>query len=445
MISRRRLLALGGAGLAAATGGRLLQAGLAPEGAQTPKPLPRPGDWPAVRREFAFAEAAAPKIPLNAANLTPPLGRVQQAYAEASARLAADVSFHHRALFLQTELARLRGLLAQHLGLADGRDVALVRNTSEANATVVNGFDFAPDDEVVLWDHNHHSNNRSWGYRRARRPFVCRVVQLPEQPRSEQELIEPFLAALTPRTRVVSFSELSNISGLRLPAAALCKAIHAARPEVFVHVDGAQTWGATALDLRAMDCDSYSSSAHKWLMGPRELGILYLRPERAEQVQPHTLGYDYEFNYPEAGLPKGAARFECLGQRNDALFPALSSALEFHLALGPAAIEARIHALGKSLRQQLRAAGFELRTPEDERFALGISVIKIPEPAKAVAAFRNLYEQHGLYAAYVHDNHVLCEVPVPVEGEPPLAIRLCSHVYNSEADLISATEALRGG
>jgi len=50
-----------------------------------------------------------------------------------------------------------------------------------------------------------------------------------------------------------------------------------------------------------------------------------------------------------------------------------------------------------------------------------------------------------LYAAYVHDNHVLCDMPVAVEGEPPLAIRLCSHVYNSEADLISATEALRDG
>lgn len=129
-------------------------------------------------------------------------------------------------------------------------------NTTEANATIVNGFELAASDEVVLWDQNHHTNNRSWGYRRARTPFVCRGVRVPAQPRCEAELIEPFVAALGPRTRVVSFSRISNISGLRPSAAALCRAIHAYRPDIFVHVDGAQGWGSTALDLAAMDCDS---------------------------------------------------------------------------------------------------------------------------------------------------------------------------------------------
>ncbi|WP_020647952.1 aminotransferase class V-fold PLP-dependent enzyme [Solimonas variicoloris] len=435
---RRELFALGAAGAATALGGRLLQAG-----ATTPAAaLPAAGDWAAVRREFAFAHSAAPRVPLNAANLTPPLQRVIAAYDAANAALAADASFHHRLLYLQTQIARLRALFARHLGVA-GDDVAIMRNTTEANATIVNGFELAASDEVVLWDQNHHSNNRSWGYRRARTPFVCRVVRVPAQPRSDAELIAPFVAALGPRTRVVSFSQISNISGLRLPAAALCRAIHAYRPDIFVHVDGAQGWGSTALDLAAMDCDSYSSSAHKWLMGPREMGILYVRRARVAALRPSTVGYDYAFDYPETALADGAARFECLGQRNDASFAALATALEFHLALGAEAIEARIQTLGTQLRERLRAAGLRLQTPDDERYAHGISVVASDEPARAVAAFRALYEQHGLYAAYVHGNRVLCDVASGETGELPLALRLCTHVYNDEQDLDTAVAALK--
>ena len=124
-------------------------------------------------------------------------------------------------LYQQAERARLAPLLQQHLGIARAEDVALVRNTSEANAIVIQGLDLTADDDVVIWSQNHHTNNRSWAYRAQRDGFALRVVDLDADPANDDQLIRPFLSALTPRTRVVSFSHLSNTSGLRLPAAGL--------------------------------------------------------------------------------------------------------------------------------------------------------------------------------------------------------------------------------
>lgn len=69
------------------------------------------------------------------------------------------------------------------------------------------------------------------------------------------------------RTRVVAVSQVSNVSGVRLPVTPIAKA--ARTRGIHVHLDGTQTWGAMALDLKDLDVDSYAVSAHKWYMGPR--------------------------------------------------------------------------------------------------------------------------------------------------------------------------------
>ena len=121
-------------------------------------------------------------------------------------------------------------------------------------------------------------------------------------------------------------------TGMRLPAAALCRL--ARERGAYVHVDGAQTWGAFVMDLRAMDCDSYSASAHKWLCGPLEAGILYLRAERIAGIWPGVVGVGWGRNVQTNAA--GARKFETLGQRNDATIAALGAALES----GPSADDA---------------------------------------------------------------------------------------------------------
>ncbi len=434
MLSRRQLLGWTAAGAAAAAARSF--------SAPSPTTISN-APWSEVRARFAFASTPSAPTPMNTANLCPALSTVTDRVGAAAERLDLDASFHHRLLYQQTERAALGPMLKRHLGITDSEDVALVRNTSEANSIVVHGLPLSSDDEVLLWSQNHHTNNRSWAYRAQRDGFAIRVVDLPADPVDDPSLIAPFVNALTPRTRVVSFSHISNTSGLRLPAAALCAAIRSARPDIYIHVDGAQSWGAAALDLAAMDCDSYAASAHKWLAGPRELGILFVRPAWATRMQVNTIGYDYRFDYPESELPPSAARFECLGQRNDAALSGLIAALEFHLELGPERIEARIAELGQRLRSGLRQGGFSVLTPSNENYALGVTVVDVGSAGAAMDAFRLLYEQQRISAAFIHEHRIVGTVQrIAADQTLPLSLRLCPHICNDEADVERVIAAL---
>jgi selenocysteine lyase/cysteine desulfurase len=103
-------------------------------------------------------------------------------------------------------------------------------------------------------------------------------VSPPAERASPARLADQLLAAVTPATKVLALTEVSNTVGLKLPVPALCGALRGRG--VHVHGDGAQTFGAMRVDLHAMGCDSYAGSAHKWFVGPKEAGVLYVRADR---------------------------------------------------------------------------------------------------------------------------------------------------------------------
>ena len=272
--------------------------------------------------------------PMNAANLAPALARVLSVQQALTEKLNRDVSFVNRRNVVKAELADSKSMIAEFMGIGDVDDLALVRNTSEANSIVVNGLDLAGG-EVLVWNENHATNRRSWQYRMERYgDFLYREFSLPSSLASATEIVNYVRNQLKPETRVVSFSELSNISGKRLPAELLCKAIHAANPKIFIHVDGAQTLGNIPVNVEEMGCDSYSASCHKWLMGPRGTGVLYVRAEWAKKIWPSTLGYAPLFDYPLEELPDTALRFECFGQRDVAAHAAIGEAVKVYQELG---------------------------------------------------------------------------------------------------------------
>lgn len=392
--------------------------------------------WQSVREQFHFS--AQP--PLNAANLCPAFSDVLDAHHTFAAKVSADVGFLNRRDFVRNELKQTRRACAQLLGVQRIDDLALVRNTSEANAVVVSGLDLAPDDEVLLWQENHATNYRSWHYRHQRRPFRVRTLSLEATETTEADVVAQFRAALNEKTRVVSFSHISNITGTRLPAEAICRMVHAYNPDIFVHVDGAQSWGSMPVDLTAMDCDSYSSSAHKWLCGPRGVGILYVRKAWSRRLHPLILGYDFEFNYPEATLPDDARRFESIGQRDTAACAALGVAVRKHLEIGSEHIQKRVSELTERTRQAFENAGIPVHAPIGREHTHGVVVAELGSAYKSYGAFLALHNA-GIASAFVHGNTVHCTPQgVPEHTESPVLLRLCPHIYNTAEDIDVAVQ-----
>ena len=311
-----------------------------------------------------------------------------------------------------------RGKVARHLGVTPD-EIALVRNTSEGNNTINNGLDLKSGDEVVIWDQNHPTNNVAWDVRAERYGFTVVRVSTPTSPQSGGELAQAFLGKLSSRTRVLSFSHVSNATGVGLPAKQLCGV--ARDRGILTLVDGAQTFGAVQLDLHDIGCDFYTGSSHKWFVGPKEAGILYVRSDQVENLWPSDVGVGWE-----GALERGAQKFENLGQRDDAAVSAMGTTAEFHHTLGIGVVDARVRALAARLKEAVadRFSNVRFVTPIDPQLSAGVVIFALPGIA-ARDLFESLYSEHNVACAAM--------------GE---GIRFSPHIYNTMDEVDGVVESI---
>lgn len=370
--------------------------------------------WQQVRSQFVFSDRI---IPMNAANLCPSFRPVAEQVAQLTADIDQDCSFNNRAKFSGL-LEETRARIAAQLNVS-ADEVALVRNTSEANSVINNGLDLGAGDEVIVWDENHPTNHVAWEVRAARYGFSVVKVPTPSPLTSAAQLLQAFTSQFTGRTRVLALTHVSNVSGVKLPLADLVRAAHA--QGIYVHVDGAQTWGAMALDIKALDVDSFTASAHKWYMGPKEVGLLYVKSEHISRIWPGVVASGWG-NGPET-RQTGARKFESLGQRDDAALAALGLTASIHDRIGPARIEQRIVELAQNLKQELRQAGIALVTPMDPALSFGVVIAEVPAGQGGELTNR-LYDEFG------------------IAGSSSGGLRLCPAIYNTPAHIERAVSAV---
>lgn len=404
-------------GMAAGAAGLVLMPGSIGFAETTPAASNMDSGWGQVRNMFTFSEGA---VPMNAANLCPSFNAVAEKVFEMTRNLNQDVSFNNRKKF-SVILEQARAAVAGHLKI-DPYDVALVRNTTEANCIINNGFPLGSGDQVLLWTENHATNNEAWDIRQKRFGFEIKRVSLPwKNPSSKKDIVEFFKKQIEPgKTKLFTFTEVSNVSGLKLPAKELCAMAH--EHDVYVHVDGAQSWGALDLDLKDMDCDSFSASSHKWFCGPKETGILYVKKKHAPKIWPNTFGYTGHITV-ETDLPD-ARRFETLGQRDDAAVSAMLDAVKIHKNIGPKAVHERVVALADRMKQGLKKNGVKLVTPESSEFSHGVVIMEIPEDQRGKVADM-MYNKFG------------------IAGSTTGGLRLCPHIYNTEDHIDRAVEGVK--
>jgi selenocysteine lyase/cysteine desulfurase len=373
--------------------------------------------WELVRAQFTLRPGL---IYLNAANLCPSPFPVSDAVTSYTRDVDSDPSFQNRAKFSAMHERTLEALAAFVGAGAD--EIVITRNTSESNNTVLNGLTLGRGDEVVIWDQNHPTNNIAWDVRAERYGFTVKRVTTPAQPQAGSDLIQPFLAALGPRTRVLAVTHISSGSGVALPAAELCAA--ARERNILSLVDGAQAFGCVKLELHALGCDFYTASAHKWFMGPKEAGLLYVRKELAPAIWPSVVGIGWD-----TAKDRGARRFSTLGQRDDAALVAMGAAVDFHNRIGRELVEQRIRDLAATLKREIaaRVAGVQFHTPLDASMSGGVVIIGVPG-IQPRAGYEALYQKSAIAGAS--------------SGGSFPGIRLCPHVYTTVADVQKAAVAV---
>jgi selenocysteine lyase/cysteine desulfurase len=377
--------------------------------------------WRMVKRQFPLDERL---IYLNAANVCPASRPVIDRYTALNRDFQADPSFQNREKYRAIRESA-RGKVASMLGVS-ADEVAITRNTSEGTNLVVWGLDLKRGDEVVVTDHNHPSNNESWKLRARRDGLDVKSVPVPVPARSAEDLVASIERAVTPRTRVIAVTHLTSTTGIRFPVKAIGEL--ARRRGIWLHVDGAQTFGACSVNLKNIDCDSYSASAHKWPMGPLEAGVLFVRVERIGRILPSIVSAGWS-----DGL-KGARRFEAVGQQDDPRIAALEAALDMLNLIGIHDVESRVQALAGRAKAALAAlSNVELKTNLEPELSGGVIKFRVKDVSTA-PAYDLLWKRHRLAIAMTPRGDA--------EG-----LRFSPHIYNSfdEVDrAVAAVSELRG-
>jgi selenocysteine lyase/cysteine desulfurase len=373
--------------------------------------------WDMVREQFPLESGL---IYMNAANICPASRLVLDRYQRFLSDFHANPSFQNREKY-KPAYEQLRSKLAAALGAVPD-EIAITRNTSEGSNIIVKGIDLRRGDEIVITDHNHPSNNDAWKVRARREGLEIKSIPVQVPARSKQELVAAFDKVITARTRVVAFTHLTSTTGILFPPREITELAH--RRNAWVHLDGAQSFGALKVNLREIGCDSYSGSAHKWMMGPLESGVLYVRGDRIDRIWPSivTAGWSDDL--------KGARKLEVLGQRDDPRIVAFEAAIDFYNLLGPDRIEARMRQLSAQLKQGLMSIpNLRMKTNLEPELSAGVVKFQLTN-RDTRQSYDRLWAESRLAMANT--------LAGDAEG-----LRLSPHVYNSAADIERAVAAVR--
>ena len=261
-----------------------------------------------------------------------------------------DATFQHMRAFERIigqegfDLPAFKTELESFIGAWPG-SIALLRNTTEAMNNAAAGLDLQPGDEVLSTTHEHIGGRCCWELLAKRRGIVYRTFAPPLDPANDAELVTAWQQQVTPRTKVLSISQVLFSTGMLQPVAALVR--WARSRGIITVIDGAHPPGMLATNVQAIDADFYATSTHKWLLGPKGTGLLVVRPDRIATTWPLIGSGDW--------AATDIRRFEDVGTSNGSLIVGLRAAVAFQNAIGREAIELRTRALATKLFDALGA------------------------------------------------------------------------------------------
>jgi isopenicillin-N epimerase len=246
-------------------------------------------------------------------------------------------------------LSQAKGRLAAHVNAAPD-EVIFTRNTTEAVNTVLLGLDLEPGDEVVTSEGDYSHFIGAFQQREARDGIVLKTVPLPAPAEEPAAVVAAFEAAITPRTRALLCCHVYK-TGQITPVRALCEMAHARGVRVIV--DAALAFGHVATDLRAMDCDYYGASFHKFAGGPRGTGFLFVKKEHIEALWPSCGSLSWRTRKSNHAI-SSIGKLVVHGTDTIFLFAAIPTMLDLHEAIGPERRQARLFHLTRSWTDRVK-------------------------------------------------------------------------------------------
>jgi selenocysteine lyase/cysteine desulfurase len=328
--------------------------------------LPRRWErWEEYREQFPVTKNL---VYLNHAAVAP----LSRRAAEAMQGLAQDAlefgSEHYPAWMAAYEGVRTA---AARLINSSPSEIAIVKNTSEGIATVAIGIDWKPGDIIVAFEEEFPANFYPWKRLEAKGVQIRRLSIFDDPERIDEA---------AKGARLLAISYVQYLSGYRVDLdliGEICR-----RHGCFFFVDAIQGLGVFPVDVESSHIDALAADGHKWLLGPEGCGILYVRREVQDQIEPVEFGWTNVAKYADYSsrdmtLRADAGRYEC-GTMNTIGCFGLRAALDLLLEAGIDNVSATVQGLADEIWNGALEHGYETLGKRTQATGAGIVSIRKP-------------------------------------------------------------------
>jgi selenocysteine lyase/cysteine desulfurase len=370
--------------------------------------------WDEVRRAFPIPDDY---INLENGYSSPQPTPTFDAFVRHEASINRGLSFYMRRK-KSDDLVAVKAKLADLAGCPPD-EIVITRNTTESLGTVIHGIDLAPGDEAVMCDQDYGTMREQFRQQARRRGITCVEIALPLHPASDEEVVDVYARAITPRTKLLLLSHMVNITGQILPVRKIADMSHARG--VAVIVDAAHSFAHLVFTVPDLDGDYLGASLHKWLCTPVGAGLLHIKKEKIRTVWP-LFG---ETSVADDDIRK----LERIGTHPSWTVLAIADAIRFHTMVGAERKEARLRYLQQYWTDRVREVPkVYLNTPAGHR-ACGIANVGITgrTPGEVADA---LFDAFRIYT-------------VAIDTAPVKGVRVTPHLYTTTAELDALVRAIR--
>jgi len=388
-----------------------------------------------IRKDFPILKTGIVYLDSTASSLTPEpvLEHMLQFYREYRANVERGV--HRLSVRASEEYEGARKKVADFINAKSTSEVIMTRNTTEGTNLVASGLDWKKGDKIVTTVLEHHSNYIVWLRVRDKHGVKIEVVT-PRKPVEKGILdLTDFEKTIDDKTKLIAVAHVSNVLGVVLPLKDIVEIAH--DHGAYVVVDAAQSVPHMRVDVQRLGCDFLAFSGHK-MCAPTGSGVLYMRRELAEEVEPLIIGggsiADVGADYYK--LDASPRRFEG-GTPDIGAVIGLGAAVDYLTKIGMDKIEVYERVLVRRMYEDLTALPkVEIYGPEPEKrvciVPFNVGDLNPHDVALALDVSANIMVRSGHHCAQPLTKTVICR---------PGTVRASCYFYNTldEIDLLVST------
>lgn len=315
------------------------------------------------------------------------------------------------------ELAEKTRITAARFLGCDLSEIVITNSTTSGMNAVAQGMRLKAGDRIIVTDQEHGGGLLGWEYFAKYYGIAIDKLVIPRGENNAEAILDRTRKLIQKNTKLISASHVFSSTGLRMPIAEISAL--ARSKGILCVVDGAQSVGAIKVNVKELGCHAYATSGHKWLMGPKGTGILYIAKDAQSIIRP----MQFEESYNTYSDGNGVVNLACI--------LGLAKAIEYLESVGIEKVEAHDLSLRNRLYDKLKnVRNLTIVSPPAGPLASPMLACLLPDPIKNTTVVQTLLNKHKISIRPTHKEFGFN------------GIRFCTHIFNTEKEVDRVADVL---